>query len=149
VQEEIPLLPKTQEAKQTRQVPLPTLSDPTAVTIELSRSGCFGTCPVYSVTLRGDGLVTYRGKDFVSIPGYRTAHVDGAAVSALMDRFRAANFLALQREYRARMTDQPTFLLTFRMGDVVNVVSDYAGAWVGMPTVVTELEEAVDQVSDS
>jgi len=147
VQEEIPLLPKEQKPK--REIPFPPTTNPTAVTIELSRTGCFGTCPSYMVTIRGDGLVTYRGDGFVSIRGYRTAHIDGAAVSALLDRFRRANFFGLENEYRTGWTDLPEFGLTVRVGDVSKVVSDYGGEWVGMPAVVTELEEAVDQASDS
>lgn len=149
VQEEIPLLPRIQEPERKREIPFPPVSEPTAVTIELSRSGCFGTCPAYAVTIRGDGMVTYRGDGFVSISGKQVAQIDSGAVSALLDQFRAGDFLALQDEYRAGWTDQSTFRLTLKMGDVSKVVSDYVGEWAGMPAVVTDLEEAVDRVSDS
>jgi ankyrin repeat protein len=130
-------------------VPFPRTFDPAKVVIQLARSGCFGTCPSYSVSIRGDGEVTYNGRSSVSIPGPHSAHIDPSAVSALVERFRAANFLALQDSYRAGVTDNPTYCLSLNLSGKAKVVIDYVGEWVGMPPEVTQLEEAVDQVSDS
>src|SRR5438093_11038358 len=39
------------------------------LTITLERSECYGTCPIYSVAIRGDGSGTYRGEKYVAIKG--------------------------------------------------------------------------------
>lgn len=37
-------------------------ADLKTLTIQLERTGCYGTCPAYSVTIHGDGRVEYNGK---------------------------------------------------------------------------------------
>jgi len=116
-----------------RTVPFPKTSDLAGVSIQLRRSGCYGTCPSYSVTIRGDGQVSYRGDRFVSIPGVHTSRIDASEVSTLLDRFRAANFFGLQDRYLASVTDEPSYQLSVRLDGHVKVVLDYVGEWVGMP----------------
>ena len=123
--------------------PFPEPSSPTNFSIRLSRSGCYGSCPAYSVTLHGDGTVTYKGSWYVSIEGEYTAHVSPEAVRQLLERFRNANFFSLKNEYRAGVTDNPTYCLELVVGSKKKIITDYVGEWVGMPAAVTELEEAV------
>jgi hypothetical protein len=119
------------------------------VSIRLSRSGCFGSCPGYSVKIQGDGTISYKGNWYVLIEGEHTAHISPEAARQLLSRFRAANFFALKGEYRAGVTDNPTYSLELVVGSRKKVVTDYVGEWVGMPNSVTELEDAVDQAADS
>ena len=37
-------------------------ADLATLTIQLERTGCFGSCPAYSITMHGDGRVEYSGK---------------------------------------------------------------------------------------
>lgn len=117
------------------------------IVITLRRTACFGRCPIYSVEIRGDGLVTYRGERFVAVTGLRTRRVSPAAVRRLVNQFRAANFFALRDEYRARVTDLPSRIVTLRIGDRSKQVVDYAGEQAGMPHAVTELEAAIDRLA--
>ncbi len=39
------------------------------VVITLERTQCFGSCPVYKLTVYGDGRVVYEGGGFVKIKG--------------------------------------------------------------------------------
>lgn len=146
VQDTIPLLPL--EQKPDHVVPFPQ-TQLNQVSIELTRSACYGSCPVYKVTVHGDGRVDYEGTQYVSIPGHHQAQVSVPTVSALLDQFRESNFLALQAVYRAGWTDLPTIRLTLKMGEQTKEVVDYGGEWVGMPGYVTALEHAVDTASDS
>ncbi|WP_156254433.1 DUF6438 domain-containing protein [Sandarakinorhabdus oryzae] len=135
------------------------------VEIQLQRSACHGSCPDYSVTIHGDGRVIfesdgpvigaanplfrhYEGYD-VLWPGRHVTRVDPAAVAQLYERFRAARFFGLTPSYRAPVTDLPTYALTLRTGGKYRTVYDYGGEMVGMPTVVTELEDAVDALADT
>ncbi|HWO34087.1 MAG TPA: DUF6438 domain-containing protein, partial [Candidatus Acidoferrum sp.] len=36
--------------------------DLTSVSVALRRTACYGTCPVYAVTIHGSGLVEYLGE---------------------------------------------------------------------------------------
>jgi len=39
------------------------------VKITLERTECYGFCPIYTLTIQGDGTVVYDGKDFVKTKG--------------------------------------------------------------------------------
>jgi hypothetical protein len=140
-------------------------SDPADTEVVLARTACYGTCPDYQVSVRGDGLVRFttrqEGKGAVGdvylefqgagvlIPGLHEVHIEPAAAQALIARFRTAGFFGLKQEYAAGITDQPTQILVYRAGKTVRKLTDYAGDGVGMPDTVTELEEAVDRVAGS
>ena len=144
--EDVSLLP---ESLQRIVKPFPQPNPSTDFSIRLSRSGCLGSCPGYSVTVHGDGTVNYKGSWYVSIKGEHSTRVNQATCVQLLDRFRKANFFAMRSEYRAGVTDNPTYCLELVVGSKKKTVTDYVGNWVGMPAVVSELEEAVDDTADS
>jgi hypothetical protein len=45
------------------------------VTIILERTVCFAFCPDYVVTIRGDGTVEYKGRNFVAVEGRQTTRI--------------------------------------------------------------------------
>ncbi len=154
VQDEAELLSREDAGSQVdsaRKVPAPFPDPlpPTNFSIHLSRSGCFGSCPSYSVTIQGDGTVRYKGSGSVSIEGEHAAHIKPEAARHLLERFRDANFFGLKSSYHAGVTDLPTYALELQVGTTRKSVSDYAGERVGMPAQVTQLEDAVDETADS
>lgn len=146
-------------------VPFPE-GDLSRASITLDRSACFGSCPDYRVTVRGDGTVGFDTHDDhfegtaaqvhlefngnnVLLPGHHTAQVDPAKVARLFERFRAAHFWGLKKEYVYGATDNPTQMLTVRIGTASKTVTDYIGTEAGMPQEVRDLEDAVDAVADT
>jgi hypothetical protein len=135
--------------------------DYTHLKITLIRSACFGSCPDYRVTIDGDGNVVFTTEGD-SVPGASEVHraysmstgvvaggthrtrIDRAALDTLIERFRAAHFFGLRPEYRAGVTDNPTFVVRFESADKRWEVEDYVGDWVGMPPAVSALEDAID-----
>lgn len=80
--------------------------------IGLQRSGCFGTCPVYSVVFHRDGAVSYVGEEHVDYIGRRTGRLsegDFAELARFLDRL---GFSTLDDWYRVRGTDMPTTTVT-------------------------------------
>ena len=129
--------------------PAPPLVKPTsAVTLTLQRSGCYGSCPAYTVSLSTTGIL-FEGKYYVVATGKHTAPVDPDQVRALAKRFNEANFYTMAPEYQAGVTDCPTYILTAEIDGHKKSVLDYVGAWEGMPAVVTDLEEAVDKLAQT
>ena len=125
-------------APQSTSVPL---QGPIAITLE--RTACFGFCPVYSVTLRDDGTVSYQGKQHVKVSGTHTWKIDPAAVRALAKEMQDAGFFALQDEYRAMVTDHPTVHTTLSAGGRTKKVTNY----VAGPQVLKDFEARIDQVA--
>jgi hypothetical protein len=125
----------------------PALVQPTDFSIKLSRSGCYGTCPIYFVVVRGDGKIDFHGGRFVAIPGDHPARIAPEAAARLLERFSAADFFQFQDKYVASVTDNPTYCLALAIGTKKKTITDYVGTWVGMPTLVSELEDAVDEAA--
>ena len=129
-----------------RHVALP-VYEPSSVRITLERTGCFGSCPAYTVSIDGDGSLLFDGRAYVAEAGKRRGTVDPAAVRALYEQFRAANFMSLDDSYVTDITDNPTYTLTLETAGMRKTVIDYGGAKAGMPDAVTALEDAVDRVA--
>lgn len=125
----------------------PEVKDWNSVVIELSRGVCYGTCPVYHVEIHGDGKVEFNGRQYVAQSGHHEAQISPDAVRTLFEKFRAADFFSLKDGYRGDITDHPSYSVTLRYDGREKSVADYAGDMVGMPKVVSELEDAVDEAA--
>src|SRR4051794_20123419 len=117
------------------------------VVITLERGGCFGPCPVYVVSIDGDGNVTYKGKQFVAVKGTREGKASLQDVAALLRAFDAVDFESLRDDYHARITDYPTYIVTLSRNGHTKHVTDYAGLADGMPRAVSDIEEQIDRIA--
>lgn len=118
--------------------------------ISLSRTGCFGTCPAYALTIDGAGNVVFMGAGDgpgaggVLLPGERRAKIDRKALDGLIQKFRAIHFFGLKPKYQAGVTDSVTTIIRFESAGKSWTVEDYVGERAGMPVAVTALEDAID-----
>lgn len=117
------------------------------VLITLSRSACFGFCPTYRVSISGEGEVVYVGRGFVNVVGEQRATIPRAEVSALLTRFDAVGFSSLRDEYRAQISDLPTYTISLVRNAQTKVVVDYGGPGAGMPEAVRGLQDEIDRVA--
>lgn len=141
VEEYIDLVPP--ERLPTRHVAAPAIRPDSKVTITLERTGCYGTCPSYSVMVTTEGIA-FDGRSFVVAAGKHTDSVNADEVRNLAKRFVAADFYSMAASYRASVTDNPTYVLTIAIDGHKKEVEDYVGEWEGMPAVITGLEDDVD-----
>ncbi len=141
VEEYIDLVPPERLPK--HHVAAPTVRPNSKVAITLARTGCFGSCPSYSVTVSTEGIAFDAG-GFVIAAGKHTDSVNADEVRNLAKRFVAADFYSMAASYRASVTDNPTYVLTIAIDGHKKEVEDYVGQWEGMPAVITELEDEVD-----
>jgi ankyrin repeat protein len=121
----------------------PPLRSNSRVKITLERTGCFGSCPGYIVSVSTDGIV-FNGRNYVVATGKHTDTVSADDVRDLARHFIAADFYSMDAVYQAGVTDNATYILTIEIDGHTKEVEDYVGSWVGMPAVVTELEDEVD-----
>jgi tetratricopeptide (TPR) repeat protein len=115
--------------------------------IRLERDACYGTCPVYSVTLFPNGSVLYTGKEYVKEAGTREGSINESAYNDLINRFRRDGFYAMNDTYDEYfITDLPSATLTVCSGNLTKTVEHYSGD-ESAPEVLAQLEEAVDQAA--
>jgi hypothetical protein len=119
------------------------------VMITLTRSMCFGFCPAYSVTINGDGEVVYVGERHVNVTGERRARISQAEVRSLLRRFDEIGFDELRDEYRAHVTDLPTYTITLERNGRRKTVVDYGGVDAGMPRALRALQDEIDRAANT
>jgi ankyrin repeat protein len=130
-------LPKTH-------VPPPVITKDSKVAITLRQWTCDGPCPLHSVTVSTDGIV-FEGFNVAAL-GRHTDKIDNDAVIALAKRLVAADFYSMEDDYRCRGWDLSSSL-SITIDGHTKRVRDYQGKWVGMPSVIVELEDEVDAVA--
>lgn len=101
-------------------IALPPAAPQPADFVELQRTSCLGSCPVYSVQIRADGQVHWRGERSVRVVGDDTATIQSSDARALIEKFRTAGFWNLCSSYSAMVTDSSTVITTVHLGDQEN-----------------------------
>jgi len=144
VEEYLDLVPPERFPK--NHVPPPPVRPDSRILISLTRSGCYGSCPSYAVTVGTEGIV-FDGRSFVVAKGKHSVATDAKEVRQLARRFIAADFYSMEPIYRASVTDSATYVLSIDIDGRKKTVEDYVGEWQGMPAVISELEDAVDSLA--
>ena len=67
--------------------------------MSLERGPCFGTCPVYKVTIERTGAVRFEGKRFVADTGVSTGTVSPARVDSLLAELDREGYWQLADAY--------------------------------------------------
>jgi hypothetical protein len=146
VEEYVDLTPP--ERLPSKHVPAPVIQKNSKIEISLRRTACFGACPSYLVTVTTEGI-KFEGQSYVVARGKHSDIVDVDEVFKLAQKFVASDFYSMDGKYRAGVTDSPTHVLSITIDGQKKEVLDYVGSWVGMPAVITELEEEVDTLARS
>jgi hypothetical protein len=124
-----------------------------AVEISLERTACFGSCPIYTLTVDGSGLVRYEGMAFVEHVGMDSAQISPADVSALVSEAERSGFFLLADSYQQGdptcpeyFPDSPSVIASITAGESrKRVVVDYG--CTGFPQTLAALASRIDSVT--
>ncbi|RJF89644.1 hypothetical protein D3874_23930 [Oleomonas cavernae] len=125
------------------------VDDPSAsnTVITLRRGVCMGSCPVYEVTIDGDGKVTFDGGYFVAVATSIDYRISTRDVADLLEKFKAADFFSLEDRYDAGVDDAPTYEISLQIDGRKKTVIDSMGSHVGAPAGLQDLEREIDRVA--
>lgn len=119
------------------------------IIITLHRTMCFGTCPVYKLTIYGDGTVIYEGKKFVKDIGIKTTTINEEKVRQLVSEFKKINYFSLKDSYdETGITDMPYALTSITIDDKTKSIRHYYGD-PNAPKELTQLEKRIDEIAGS
>jgi len=93
--------------------PAPGIAD---VVITLERTWCLGTCPVYTVRVRGDGSVRYEGSKHVLRTEPAESRIDPARLEPILRELEALDYLRHEHRCRMKMRDSPGTGVTLVVG---------------------------------
>ena len=120
------------------------LADETVVT--LTRTRCYGFCPIYELKLYGSGRVEFRGKAYVCEMSPRSALVDRDRVRRLIDGLAAVRFTEMRSYTNDPVDDSPTATISLKTGAAAHTVRHAHGDHAA-PLLLSMIEERIDEVA--
>ena len=126
-------------------------AEPSITTIVLERTACFGTCPVYKLTVHRSGKIEFEGRDHIREKGMRTGRISAEDFARLVKKIEEIDFFRLQDRYDGKnpdgsgitVTDLPTRKITVTKGDRTKRVENYFRG----PAGLKELEDLIDELA--
>lgn len=123
--------------------------------ITLERTACFGTCPIYKVTITSDGTVTFLGTRFTKTIGTAKGKINANEFRQLVAEFEKIDYFSLPDSYAPgtpvcpqRITDMPSANTSIRLKGRTKHVSHYYGCGdSGALPKLTTLEKKIDEVA--
>ena len=141
---------------------------PSDTLITLERTGCYGSCPSYTLTISADGSVVFNAKAYwveenkarrVKESGVILSKVSREQLLQLTSEFEKANYFSLRDFYKEAnecpggiATDSPTVYTSFQINGRRKAISHYygcvgeAGIFSIYPPELVNLETRVDEI---
>ncbi|QPC83864.1 hypothetical protein G4Y79_05655 [Phototrophicus methaneseepsis] len=117
--------------------------------ITLERTACFGTCPVYSLSIWEDGTVRYNGSEYVTVTGEQTSEMDPETVQHMLSAFVDAGYFQWEDAYDTQVvSDLPTITTTVSDEGNTKTIMRYAGD-TSAPLALPFLENWIDEMTNS
>ena len=86
---------------------------PSDIKVILERTECFGTCPVYKLTIYADGKIEFFGEKFVNAIGQHVKTISQEKIASILAEANAIKFFELNGDYDCYLvTDNPTAKIT-------------------------------------
>lgn len=113
------------------------------VEITLERTECFGTCPIYSLSIFGNETVIYNGQKNVVVKGIKTSQISQDKIIELINEFKTIDYFCLNDSYAAPYTDAPSTITSIAIDGKTKKISDYGKSL----DKLAELENKIDEIS--
>jgi len=113
--------------------------------IEMSKTACFGTCPVYTIKIDINGDAAYLGEQHVEKIGRFKKKFSSSETKRLFETFDNSNFWKFENKYIDGPTDFPTTYLTYNKEKQNKKIEDYYGG----PQELKDLEKIVQEFANS
>ncbi len=119
------------------------------IIITLERTACYGFCPIYSLTIRGNGSVIYEGENFVETVGKAETVISKEKVEQLISEFEKSDYDSFKDSYTERtITDAPSVITSITKDGKTKTIEHYHGDF-NAPEELTELEDKIDEIVNS
>jgi len=119
-----PTVPAATTATPSPEVPI----GPHELMVRLVRGACFGSCPVYAVSVYRDGSVVFVGKLFVKFQGRARGKVSAEALASIERVVEKYDFMSMGDRYtHGGGGDDSNSWITYRVGDRTKTVAHYDG----------------------
>jgi hypothetical protein len=111
--------------------------------IEMEKGPCFGSCPIFKLTIYEGGIAAYEGLRFTERVGLHTKQLEMNQYRELLRAFQEANMWSFQNAYKAQIPDLPTVTITYYEEGNSKTVKGKDGR----PAKIEELEAMLDKIA--
>lgn len=94
-----------------------TLNQPGDKLFEMTKSPCFGRCPVYTVTVYHSGQMILDAKDNLPWKGKYSSQMTPSELKTFKAKLKSLSIHGYKDEYREPIADAPSTTLTYYEGD--------------------------------
>ena len=109
--------------------------------IGIEHSGCFGSCPIYTLIVKSDGTFRYNGAKYVERKGEFKGTIQVWHFQQVAQFIRDSGYMELEDWYTRGLTDSATTYTLVVMGGKRKTVSNYANSG---PSKLWAIEELID-----
>lgn len=81
--------------------------------IAMKKGGCFGSCPVYTISVDQNGLATFNGERFTEKFGVHTLQLDKREFDDLANAFASADLMQYDDFYESPIPDMPSITIDY------------------------------------
>ncbi len=112
------------------------------LSLNMKKYGCFGTCPIYDLTIQSDGKVIFEGKKYTKTKEKAESKIDKEKIKQLIFEIEEANFFSFDNVYNydskncpELVTDNPTIILTIKLNEKEKTINHDWGCWADSPII--------------
>jgi len=115
--------------------------------LTLTRTACFGTCPVYTLTILSDGFTRFEGLAFTD-EGVVESRLSGDQMSAIAEEIVRSDFFGYKQDDRCVVfaTDSPSVRLNVRWHGRDRSADVNLGCEKRLPDPVPQLAQRIDEI---
>ena len=85
--------------------------------ISMSKGACYGTCPIYTMTIHENGIAKFAGKRFCTMIGPHIAQLSGEQIESLKHHTSKIKFETFSEKIESMVADLPSTEITFYRAD--------------------------------
>lgn len=82
--------------------------------IKMTKTSCFGKCPVYDIEIKGSGDVILTGRENIDKIGRYKLRIDNGEIVRLLSKIEEVEFWSMNDEYDGRVTDLPSTYISVK-----------------------------------
>lgn len=112
--------------------------------ISLTRTGCFGTCPIYELSIKANGEVKYNGKAYVENIGSFEGNIK--STKTLFQNISNLNWKSYPDKYPIDNVDFPQWQLTYNSSKLTKEVKCNSNAAEELKALALVLDELVKKI---
>lgn len=112
--------------------------------VSMNMGPCYGNCPVYTLTVYGNGVVAYQGERFTDRKGVYIRDIGRPALKALKQELVAANLWKFPNAFKSQIPDLPTVTIEYFEDGQTKVIRGKDGR----PPQVLRIQELLEQIAN-